>query len=287
MQRRVPPQAPRAGAAHNLIERERVRVRSHLLARLGDRHVPHARSNRRVLRQRGDDGVDGLVPLVVRVEYAGGGRIVDQARVELTQITVVDEGPVVLARAHHADEPVRGVPQQVSDDAASAAVDDAGPHDDRAHARRRGVQNSLLVRGTPGHELGRIDRRALVCRVARVTQRPHTRRVDDEPIGSRGQRRQRRDDHVVELSRARAGLRGGVHDAIGSRGGLEPRERLEEIAAYRLRPPRLQFRGGRRRPDERVDVVMVPDECLEDGATDVPRCPCEEDPHGENLTSID
>src|SRR5215472_13999822 len=59
VQRRAPAQRAGAWAAHDLIERERVGIRTHLLPCFVERHVPDARLRGRVLRQRRDDLVHG------------------------------------------------------------------------------------------------------------------------------------------------------------------------------------------------------------------------------------
>ena len=56
------------------------------------------------------------------------------AHVQVRQVAVVDARPVVLAVADDAHQAVGGVLQQVADDPAGAAVDDARPDDDRADA---------------------------------------------------------------------------------------------------------------------------------------------------------
>ena len=72
--------------------------------------------------------------------------MVDDAHVEVGQVAIVDAGPVVLAGADHANQAVCGVFQQIADDPAGAAVDDAGPDDHRPNARR-GPRRAPAARG--------------------------------------------------------------------------------------------------------------------------------------------
>src|SRR4051812_3811202 len=104
MQRRRPAERAGARTSDDLIERERVGVRTHLLARLRQRHVPDARLRLRVARQRVHDLVDRLGPAVGRVVDARRLRRAGQPRVELAEIAIVDERPVVVAAADDADE---------------------------------------------------------------------------------------------------------------------------------------------------------------------------------------
>src|SRR5258708_29297240 len=135
VKRRRPAQGARPRAADALIQREGVRIWAHLLPRLRERDVPDARLGVRMVPERGDDVVDRLVPFLVRMIDAGGGRGVYDARVELSQVPVVDERPVVFAAADDPDEAVGGVLQQVPDDAARAAIKDAWTTHAGAHAR--------------------------------------------------------------------------------------------------------------------------------------------------------
>ena len=118
-----------------------------------------------------------------------GVRVRGQPRVEIGQIAVVDERPVVVAVADHAHQTVAGRLEQVADHAVAAAVDDAGPHHDRAQLIGRGGEHELLVRRTPRDARDRIDGRVLGRRLGRPAEHPHARGVDDEPRGRRGRRR--------------------------------------------------------------------------------------------------
>ena len=66
-----------------------------------------------------------------------------EPHVQLREIAVVDERPVVVAAADHAHQAVGGVLEQIPDDAARAAVDDAGANDDGPDAGGGGVQHAL------------------------------------------------------------------------------------------------------------------------------------------------
>jgi hypothetical protein len=63
------------------------------------------------------------------MEQARGRGGVGYSKVQLAEITVVDQGPVIVAGADHAHEAVCGVLEQVADDPARPAIDDAGPDD--------------------------------------------------------------------------------------------------------------------------------------------------------------
>ena len=89
-------------------------------------------TDRRVRGDGGDDVVDALVPLVVRVVDAGRLRRRRHADEQVTEIAIVDQRPVILARTDDPHETVGRVLEQIPDDAARTAVDDAGTDDDRA-----------------------------------------------------------------------------------------------------------------------------------------------------------
>ena len=76
-----------------------------------------------------------------------------EPHVQIREIAVVDERPVVVAATDDAHQAVRRVLEQVADDAARPAVDDARADDDGPDAGGRGVEHARLVRRAPGDEL--------------------------------------------------------------------------------------------------------------------------------------
>ena len=107
-----------------------------------------------------------------------------QHQVQLAEIAVVDERPVVLAAADHAHQAVGGVLEHVADDAARAAVDDAGAHDDRAQVRRRRRRARAVSCGARHAEssIGLTGARLVHRRRARA-EHPDAGGVDEEPAG--------------------------------------------------------------------------------------------------------
>ncbi|MFN7976877.1 MAG: hypothetical protein U0P30_02005 [Vicinamibacterales bacterium] len=266
---------------HDLIERQGVGARSHLGARLGQRHVTDVGRRIDVRGERlGDVGhaFHFVVGGVVDARRLGSHR---QARVQLAEVAVVDERPVVLAVADDPHQAVQRVLQHVGHDAARAAVDDAGTHDHRAQRWTVGVEHQMLVRRAPRRDLGRRDRRGFVGAAGRGANRPDARRVDQ---GARragaGQRRQHR---VEELAIGRRGARTAVGSRVhhdlrrGRRGRVALRRR--QLTHQRRRATGIEPRRLLGVADERGDVMPVLDEGVEDGRTDVAGAACEEYVH--------
>src|SRR4051812_33284318 len=289
MQRRRPAERASARAADHLIERERVGVGAHLVSRLVDRHVADVGLHRQVRLDRADDVVDALVAFVVRVVDAGGVRIRDQPRVEIGEIAIVDERPVVVAVADDTNEAVARRLEDFADHPVAAAVDDAGPDDDRPEVFAGGVEHHLLVRRPERGERDRVDRRVLGRRLRCFAEDPHTRRVDDEALvgaGAAGGARPpgRRDQDLERRlfdrrAAAGAGVVGGVHVAVLRVDAAAERVRLFEVANHRMgaalgNAPRLFVVA-----DERRHVVSAAHQRVEHGRADVAGRARQKDPH--------
>ena len=104
------------------------------------------------------DVVDALVGFVVRMKDPGGVARLNETHVQIRRVAIVDACPVVLARPYDAHQPIQRIFQQIGNDAARAAVEDAGPYDDRAQAVLTGVEHRLFVRRPPG-DVGRRPER--------------------------------------------------------------------------------------------------------------------------------
>ena len=234
-------------------------------------------SRRRVVGERRDQLVDGLAPSSVGMVDAGRGRRVDQPRVELTEVAVVDQRPVVLAGADHADEAVGGVLQRGRRRCrANRRRRRRAARRWRARRARRGVQHALSrARGArtrsragsaapsrpPAPEPGPAPR----CRRCRSRKRPSFAGSDVSPSTA-----------AASTSRALgAALRRRVHRAVGRGRGVAPRRRLHQVAEHRLRAARLHPRRPFAVAHERVDVVPAAHERLEHRRSHVSRAACQ------------
>ena len=207
--------------------------------------MPDVRLHRQVRLDRADDVVDALVAFVVGVVDAGGVGAGGEPRVEVAQIAVVDERPVVVAVADHADQAVARGLEDVADHAVAAAVDHAGPHHHRPQMIARRVEHELLVRRSERRQRDRVDRRVLGHRLRRLAENPDARRVDDEPLGRRGGARragplrgrnegfERR--QLDRRAAARRRVERGVDVAVLRLGAAAERVEIREVADHRMR----------------------------------------------------
>ena len=200
---------------------------------------------------------------------------------------------MVVAVADDADQAVRRRLEQVADDAVAAAVDHAGPHDDRPQtvgARRRA--RAARARAATTTMRDRIDRRVLGRRIRRLPEHPDARRVDDEP------RWPARSTPAVR-GRLAAAIIVSSADAIDRRPAAR---RARRTPCARSRPARRPLRGTTRaRPDcrstgrapraatrarllvvahERRHVVAGAHQRVEHGGADVSGRAGQEDSHG-------
>src|SRR5262245_559510 len=180
MQGRSPAKGPRARAANPLVERERIRVRTELVSRLLERHVPDIGAYGQMWTNGLDDVIDALVAFVVRVEHPGGVRALHEPHVEIGEIAVVDERPVVVAVADDANQPIGRGLEQLAHDPFATAVHDPRTYDHRAKAGRRGIEDSRLVSWTPGHHGDGIDGHIFGGWLGASSEYPHPRCVNQE-----------------------------------------------------------------------------------------------------------
>ena len=125
--------------------------------------------------------------------------------------------------------------------------------------------------GTPRHYLRRVQRSALVGRRRRRTEHPDPRRINEKPLALRRQRREHADRDLVDLPRARAGLRRRVNRPIGRRRRGAPRRRLHQIPDDGVRAARLHLRRGLAVAHERINVMPA---ATSDSNTAEPTYPC-------------
>jgi ATP-dependent Clp protease protease subunit len=184
----VPAERARAARrADQLIQGQGVSEGSHLAPGLLDRHVPHIGTHGQIRRDRRHDVVHALVAFVVGVVHARGVLIRHQTRIQIRQIAIVNERPVVVAVAYHTYEAVGRRLEEVADDAVTPSIHDARSNNDGAKTGARRAEDQLLVVRPPGHQRDGVDRRILGRRLRRRTEHLHSRCVDDEPL--RGRRR--------------------------------------------------------------------------------------------------
>ena len=275
--------AERAGAraAHDLVEGQPLGIGAELGARLGQRHVADVGRGRHVLGNRLGDVVHPLV-VASGVVHARGAGAAEHAHVELRQVAVIDTGPSILAVADDPHQPVQGVSEHVRDDAAAAAVDDAGPDDHRLQCRPGGGQHLGLVTGPPRRVGDGGDRHGLVGGHRLRSEHPDTRRVDERAWSAcRGQRRQQRvQEGLLQRRPARQLGQRRVDDGIQLDGLGQEARRHAEFAEHGNRATRLQTGGPLGVADQRGHVMTGPDEGVENRGADVAGTACEEHAHG-------
>ncbi len=193
------------------------------------------------------------------------------AHVQVGQVAIVDARPVVLALADDAHQAVERVLQQVADDPAGAAVDDAGPDDDGPDAAAGASSTSCSCSGRHATSGVGLHGRVLVRGRPGVAEHPHARRVDEaRRLARRGAPRRRRQSACrspADRPSARASNDSSAVCTmrVARLGGRRVRRRLRQLAddrlrrraATRARPSRDRARARSRR-DRRAAARRAP-----------------------------
>src|SRR5439155_22622452 len=129
---------------------------------------------------RADDVVHALVAFIVGVVDAARVGAGGQPRVQVRQIAVVHERPVVVPIADNANKTVARGLENVAHHAVAAAVHDAGAYHDGTQLILGGLEHELFVGRSEGRQRARVDRRILGRRLWWLSKDPGARRVDPE-----------------------------------------------------------------------------------------------------------
>jgi hypothetical protein len=119
-----------------------------------------------------------------------------EARVQIAEVAVVDERPVIAPVADNAHQTVGRITEEITDDSARAPVHNPRAHDDGPKARTLRLEHAPLVRHAPGRDPGRIVRRRFIGAGGRCrSEHPDAGGIDQKAAAiPRRQRRKRADD---------------------------------------------------------------------------------------------